>query len=240
MHRFHAPGATEPSTVLSAEETHHLTRVLRLGAGADVIVFDGDGREWLGRVGAVARSGATIDLVAARASLAESAVHVTLAVALLKGAELDDVIRDATMLGVREIAPIVSAHVAVRQPSRPDEAMERWRRVAVASAKQCARAVVPHVRPIAPFEELLVDASFDQRIVCVEPARLGSGQGRVELQRPARALLCVGPEGGWSSEEIDLALRHGARLLSLGPRVLRASRAPVIALASLWTEWQWP
>lgn len=240
MHRFYAPGATAPATVLSAAETHHLARVLRLAAGAEVVVFDGDGHEWLGRVRTLTRAGATVNLVALRTPAVEPAVHVTLAIALLKGAELDEVIRDATMLGVGEIAPIVSAHIAVRDRSARDEARERWTRVAVASAKQCARAVVPRVRSVTTLEDVLSDLSFDERIVCVEPVRGDTRLRPISPHAPRRVLLSVGPEGGWSAPEIEFAIEHGACCLSLGPRVLRAVRAPTVALASLWTAWGWP
>ena len=117
VHRVHAAGAEPPSVLVTGDEAHHLTHVLRLSAGDDVAVFDGQGHEWLGRITSAVRSGVTIDLEHERTPVAEPSVHLTLAVAVLKGTQLDDVVRDATMLGASAIVPFVSAHVAVLRAS---------------------------------------------------------------------------------------------------------------------------
>jgi 16S rRNA (uracil1498-N3)-methyltransferase len=238
VHRFHAPGAMPPSVALRDGEAAHLTRVLRLGPGAEIVVFDGEGREWLGRVASVGRTEAVVDLGRPLVPAAEPPVHVTLAVGLLKRDEMDHVVRDATMLGVVRIAPFTSARVVVPGRSRQDEAIERWTRVAIASAKQCARAVVPRIAPVMPLAPLMTDPDHDLRIVCVEPSAAAGDQVQ-DLPRPVRALVCIGPEGGWTDQELAAARAAGAHLVSLGPRRLRADTAPAVALAALWTVWGW-
>jgi 16S rRNA (uracil1498-N3)-methyltransferase len=163
-------------------------------------------------------------------------VHLTLAVGLLKGAQMDHVVREATALGVSAIVPVASAHVVTGKAGR-DASVERWRRIAVAAAKQSARAVVPVMSPVVEFEALLHAASGTV-LVCLEPARAG-GEGIGAIARPDRALLCVGPEGGWSETDLAVARARGARFVALGPRTLRAETAPTVALASLWTVWGW-
>ena len=241
------PGAG--AIALPGDEARHLSRVLRLGTGARVRVFDGAGHEWDARVVHAARDEARVALDEAVAPAAEPPVRVTLAVALLKGAQMDDVVRDATMLGVVAVAPVESAHVAVAAAGRRSAAATaRWRRVAVAAAKQCGRAVVPAIAPVTPLAEALASASArgDALVVCVEP-RAGwpaapagaSAPAALDAPRPAAATVLVGPEGGWTADELDAARRLGARRLDLGPRTLRAEAVPIVALASLWTRWGW-
>ncbi|MEO7190697.1 MAG: RsmE family RNA methyltransferase [Vicinamibacterales bacterium] len=237
MHRCYAPHAARPSIVLSDDEAHHVTRVLRLGVGAEVAVFDGRGGEWLGRIADSTRSLTRVELVEARVPVVEPAVSVTVAISLLKADGMNNVIRDVTMLGAAAIVPLVSAHVAGPDPGRRTQTVERWARVAVASSKQCGRAVVPDIRPLATLEAVLA-AETGTRVCCVEPS-LSTGASVGVGPRPTSALVCVGPEGGWSDEELACAHRYEARLLALGPRTLRAEAAPTVALSVLWTCWGW-
>jgi len=225
---------------LPPDEAHHLTHVLRLEAGDDVAVFDGAGHEWRGRVASAGRSTATVELVAAVAPVPEPPVRVTLAMAILKGDQMDAVVRDATALGVAAIVPVDSAHVAVPARARKSEAaIDRWRRVAVAAAKQSRRAVVPTVASTMPFETVVGAAATTPIYVCLEPARASGAASDAGDSRPATALVLVGPEGGWSDEEVAIAARHGATPLVFGPRTLRADLAPIVALSALWARWGW-
>jgi 16S rRNA (uracil1498-N3)-methyltransferase len=162
------------------------------------------------------------------------------AVGLLKGDQMDAVVRDATMLGATEIVPIASEHVSVPERAwRSGAAAERWRRLAIASSKQCGRAVVPVIGAVQPFDHAL-DIAAEIRLMGVEPS--ASGDAVVELSalpRPSSALLLTGPEGGWARTEIDRAVARGATLVNLGPRTLRAETAPTVLLASVWTIWGW-
>jgi len=241
--RFHVPGVSaDPGVIdLPADEAHHLRDVVRLKAGEPVHVFDGHGREWAGRVAEVTRRRVTVALERAVTAVAEPPVRVTLCSALLKGDQMDALVRDATMLGVAAIVPVISAHVSVpRAAARSAAAVARWQRVALASAKQCGRAVVPAVSAAIAFDAVLSGVTKDPIIICVEPA-LGLDTPPADLPRPAtaRLLLLVGPEGGWSADELAAARRHGALPLALGPRTLRAETAPVVALTTLWTRWGW-
>jgi 16S rRNA (uracil1498-N3)-methyltransferase len=241
--RFFAPSAKTGSStvVLPADEAHHLRHVLRAGAGAEVAVFDGAGREWAGRVVASQKHGdVIIELMGELTPVAEPPVRLTLGIGVLKGDQMDAVVRDATMLGVSEIAPFASEHVSVTPRAwRSGASLERWQRVAIASAKQCGRAVVPIVSPVARFDELLGDAKV-VRLMCVEPAAAGSQSRPLgAMARPSTALALIGPEGGWTAAEIEAAQRQGATLVHLGPRTLRAATAPTVLLSALWTVWGW-
>jgi 16S rRNA (uracil1498-N3)-methyltransferase len=98
--------------------------------------------------------------------------------------------------------------------------------------------VVPDVLPISSVGALMASPEFDARIVCVEPGA-GVASSVTAVPRPASALLLVGPEGGWTADELSQARAAGAVCISLGPRTLRADTAPTVALAALWTHWGW-
>jgi len=237
--RVFAPAAAPPSVVLTREESHHLARVLRASVGDAVIVFNGKGREWGGRIATASASATVVDLVGTREPLREPGVRVVLGVALLKGDQMDAVVRDATALGVSAIQPLTTAHVALPDEARRARSIERWERVAIAAAKQCGRAVVPAIHPMAPIAAAMSASACEATVMCVEPSTGGEGSVAA-VPRVGSALVLVGPEGGWSSDEVAHATAAGARMIALGPRTLRAELAPAVALSALWTVWGWP
>src|SRR5690349_11615188 len=149
VHRFFAP-ALDPGDEhvdLPRDEAEHLTRVLRLGAGDTVAVFDGHGHQYLGRVVSAGRRDARVQVLSAHPAAPESSTHLTLVQSVLKGDKMDDVVRDAVMLGAAAIQPIVARRSETTVASVLRGArVERWRRVALASVKQSGRAVLPDVR----------------------------------------------------------------------------------------------
>ncbi|HEX7780504.1 MAG TPA: 16S rRNA (uracil(1498)-N(3))-methyltransferase [Vicinamibacterales bacterium] len=239
--RVYAPEArgNRSAVDLPPDEAHYLTHVLRLRVGDDVAVFDGAGREWTGRVAAGGQNGVRVELGQSIDPVPEPGIRVVLAIGLLKGDQMDSVVRDATMLGVAEILPMITAHVAVSGRARESgKAIGRWTRVAIASARQCGRAVVPRIGSITSFETVLRETDRDQMVIATEPA-VASAAVLPAPERPQAALVLVGPEGGWSREEIERALLEGARPRQLGLRTLRAESAPIVLLSALWTEWGW-
>jgi 16S rRNA (uracil1498-N3)-methyltransferase len=234
--RFLAASVTPPEATLTGSEAAHLTRVLRLEPGREILVFDGRGRQWRARVASAARDQVRVHLHDPEPAAPEACVRITLGVALLKGDQMDAIVRDATTLGIASIVPFVSAHAVVPASARREAAVERWTRIAIASAKQCGRAVVPDIQPVARFNHVVAREAFDMRVICAEPAWSGT-MAVTSVPRPTNVLVCVGPEGGWSEDEIGLARSLGAHLVTLGPWRLRSETAPVVALAALWTSW---
>jgi 16S rRNA (uracil1498-N3)-methyltransferase len=222
---------------LPEEEARHLSQVLRLRAGDEVAVFDGAGREFRARVEQIARDGVVARLVEELAAAAEPAVRVTLAQAALKGEKMDDVVRDATMMGVAAIEPLVTAHTAAHL--KEGRAPDRWRRIAVASAKQCRRAVVPSVGDGIAFSDWIARDRSAVRLLLVEPSASLEGHPPSTLgaARPASATIVIGPEGGWSSAEVDSAVAAGYVPITLGRRTLRADAMPTVALGVLLYLW---
>lgn len=258
--RFHAPGL-DPSrgdATIEEDEARHLTRVLRIGAAAEVAVFDGRGLEYRARVLTTGKDSVRVELIERLPAAPEARVALTLVQAVLKGERMDDVVRDATMMGVSAIVPVISSHVAVKtavfQTGRP---AARWRRVVLASAKQSRRATLPDVHEPCPFAEWLAIPASGERLLLVEPVhesaahainvaqaadesqapnvvdRYAPASLRAWLGRPApaSASVIVGPEGGWSREEVESAIAAGCTPVTLGGLTLRADAVPIAAIA---------
>jgi 16S rRNA (uracil1498-N3)-methyltransferase len=243
VHRFFAP-ALDPgdeTVALPREEGEHLARVLRINVGDTVTVFDGRGHEWLARVASILRRDVRVQLVKRSQPAAEAAVALTLAQAVLKTDKMDDVVRDAVMLGVSAMQPIVTKRTEVTVAALLRGArVERWRRVALSSVKQSRRAVLPEVRMPMTLETLLDEPPPAIRLMLVEPAAASDAGSLAAIHRsppPPDALLMVGPEGGWTPEECAAAASRGVRLVTLGHRTLRADAVPVAAISVLQFLW---
>jgi len=244
MTRVYMPDVTAGATRVEVrgDEAHHLARVVRIRVGDVIGVFDGRGREWRACVAEVTKQSVVVILDGEVPAVSEPAVQVTLAFGVLKGDQMDSVVRDATVMGVSAIVPLATDHVTVPARAwRDDGATARWHRVAVAAAKQCQRAVVPNISGVLPFAELWAATRPDMVLACVEPAAAGGPTGPAwqTLARPASVLLLVGPEGGWSAAEVAEIHAQGGHAVSLGPRTLRAEAVPAVAMATLWSTWGW-
>jgi 16S rRNA (uracil1498-N3)-methyltransferase len=242
VHRFFAPDLDpgDEFVTLPRDEAEHLTRVLRLGVGDTVSVFNGRGHEFAARIASAVRRDVRVQLQARIDPPPEPSVPITLAQAVIKGDKMDDIVRDAVMLGVAAVQPIVSkrAETTVAALIRTNR-VDRWRRVALASVKQSRRAVLPEIRTPLTLENFLAEPSTAMRVMLIEPAVAG-GDSVAALQRdsaPSDATILVGPEGGWTEPECALAREHGVRLMTLGHRTLRADAVPVAAISVLQFLW---
>ena len=228
---------------LSADEARHLTRVMRLGAGDEIAVFDGRGHEFRARVVDAARESVRVDLLEAIIPAPEPHIPLTLVQAVLKGDKMDDVVRDAVMIGVTAIQPVVTARAEVNlEALERGRRRERWARIAVSSAKQCGRAVVPPIAEPVTLEVLirtLLDSWLTgPALMLVEPGASKSAVTLRELdvEPPKAASIVIGPEGGWTSEEREAA-SVVCRLVTLGGRTIRADAMAAVALAALFARW---
>jgi 16S rRNA (uracil1498-N3)-methyltransferase len=239
--RFHVPGvnSTSDHVELPEDEAEHLVRVLRLGVGDDVDIFDGRGKIWRAEIVQIGKKSATVRLLEPGVAARELGVRLSLVVSILKGDKMDEVVRDAVMLGVTGIQPVVSERsetslAAMARGSR----IARWQRIAVASAKQCGRAVVPMIHDAAPLDWYWAEKVDGSRVMCVEPsAALGDVLSVQAVPKSGAVDVIIGPEGGWAVSEVAAAHDSGAILMSLGGRTLRADAVPIVALTALLTTW---
>ncbi len=232
--RFHAPDAQAPGDVVSlpAEEAEHLTRVLRLKAGDPLRVFNGRGGEFDAVVEDAGKTGVRVRLGAAQPAAPEPRVAITLAQAALKGEKMDDVVRDAVMLGVAAIQPLVCERAETTRASLArGHRRDRWERIAISSAKQCGRATVPRILEPVDFGDL-VEALATMTL----PQPASTKLSELDLSPQRGATVIIGPEGGWTSGEIEQAASV-SRLVTLGGRTLRADAMTIVALSALFTIW---
>jgi 16S rRNA (uracil1498-N3)-methyltransferase len=221
--RLDALGAGPRRVVGSAG--HHLARVLRVRPGAPVVAFDGAGLEAEGRVERIDDEGVWLDLGTPRAATTEAPRSLTLAVALLKGDKLADVVRMGTELGVAGFRPFVARRCDVRELSAAK--LDRLAWVASEAARQCGRARVPEVAAAVPLAAL----AWSGAALVADP-RAALAWRDLPPADDVAATIVTGPEGGLSDDELDQLAARGAVAVRLGPRVLRAETAPVAAAAA--------
>jgi len=240
--RFYAPPAAFASDgqtlTLSDDEAHHLRAVLRLQAGDEVYVFDGKGREFCCTVDASSSASAILRVVAeVTPASPESSLDLTLAIVLLKGEKFDLVIQKATELGVNRILPVTSerADLRIRDDHDAQKRVTRWRRIALEAAKQSGRAAVPEISAPLALPIMLRSKDYAESLRLMFSERNGQPLAEVVggANQPRNILALVGPEGGWTDEEIDIAREGGWGIVTLGGRTLRAETAAIAVVILL-------
>lgn len=234
--RFFCPGplVADSRHALPEAVAHHAQRVLRLRDGEEVVLFDGSGNEYPGRLEYAGRA-AFAQLEAASCPERESPLRIVLVQALASGDKMDLVVQKAVELGAVAIQPIEAERSVLKLAGeRADKRVQRWQQVAVSACEQCGRNLVPQVRPVQRLGAYLKDSGALRRIVLAP----GGARGLAGIAAPTGEIhLLVGPEGGWSAAELAACLDAGCEALSLGPRVLRTETAGLAALAALQARW---
>lgn len=234
--RFFCPDGLLPASdmPLPAAVAHHAERVLRLAVGDPVTLFDGQGGECAASILAfgkqpLARLGPRLAIER------ESPLQITLVQALASGDKMDWVVQKAVELGVAAVQPVAAERSVLKLAGeRADKRVAHWQQVAVAACEQSGRNRVPVVGEILPLAKYLA-RPFDGTRLILAP---GADGALARKARPTRPLaILIGPEGGWSPAELDLAARAGCEPLALGPRVLRTETAGLAALAAMQTVW---
>jgi 16S rRNA (uracil1498-N3)-methyltransferase len=211
----------------------HVTRVLRLGAGDPVTLFNGDGMDYPSRISSLRRGSVDVEVEGTTAARAESPLALTLVQGIARSERMDLVVQKATELGVTAIQPVLTARGVVKlDAAARAKKLAHWRGIAIAACEQSGRARVPAVaEPLALSQWLQQPAPAGAlRLLLAPDAR----RSLVATAVGARAaLLLVGPEGGLEESERDAALSVGYLACRLGPRVLRSETAAVAALTVL-------
>ena len=240
MPRFFVP-ATEingDAAALKGTEFRHLQRVLRLREGDQVTLFDDAGQEHAGVVLSLSPRVAHVRITASHAPARESALAITLYQGVPKGRKMDLVVEKVTELGAHAIVPFTSAF-SIGTAAAAETKRERWQRIALAAAKQSGRTTVPTVLPARTFREILSDgATHDARLLFFEGGGVTPFDAAITgTERAASAAVIVGPEGGFSTDEVAAARDAGFTLVGLGPRVLRTETAALVAVTLVQAAW---
>lgn len=220
---------------ITGEEAHHLVRVMRHRIGDVVQVVDGMGGEYEAAIERLCGDWVECRITARRRRTAEPIARVVLAQALAKGAHFDLVVEKATEMGVAGIIPMTTERTVVALEE--EQKKERWRKLAIAAMKQSGRSVLPTIEGVSGFRDVVQRAKeFDSALIAWE----GERQKLRDLLKAStgmrKVLVLVGPEGGFSEEEVNLAHSKHLQTFSMGTRKLRTETAGVLAVALVLHE----
>ncbi len=235
--RIYQPGSLASGAVveLSDGAANHLTRVLRLPAGAALTLFNGEGGEYTATLHEVGKRSATATVGEFSAREVESPLAITLAQGIARGERMDYAIQKATELGVVRVVPVITERCNVRlSDERWEKKLQHWQAVAISACEQCGRNRIPVIEHPLLLQTWLAQDSNDLRLT-LDP-QAGGGIAAI-AETPSQASLLVGPEGGLSEIELKSAQHAGYRGIQLGPRVLRTETAGITALAVLQARW---
>ncbi len=219
---------------LTGENAQH-ARVLRLKAGEQVLVCDGEGSECVCEVASVGNGEVALTVLERRVASSEAAVRVSIYMGFPKSDKLEHVIQKATELGASEII----AFPAARSVSRPDEKslrkkLERWQKIAASAAEQSGRGRIPEVLVLDSYAAALQRASeADKALLFYENERATTLRMALEAGGFQSVSLMTGPEGGLEEKEVQQAIDAGLQVCTLGRRILRCETAPLCALSAV-------
>lgn len=235
-------GEEEKSVLISGKELHHLKDVLRLKKGANIIVFDGKGREFIGTIEAVGKDEARIVIEKKLDAFKESRFEITLAQGIARGEKMDIIIQKATELGVSRIIPFAASRVVpkLRGGEQIAKKTKRWQRIALEAAKQCRRDVVPQIEEPITFAEVLSRYSHGAekyiKIIPWEGEKKNILKDILNVEDFSGCVVLIGPEGGFSGDEVVEAKKAGFLPVTLGPRILRTETAAISIAAIVQYE----
>lgn len=236
--RIHCPFPLAPGATLELppEASHHVAKVLRMGEGDALILFDGRGGEWRARLHRVGKTMAAV-LESFDEVDREAPIPVTLVQGLPAADKMDWIVQKATELGVARIRPVVARRSVIRlSGERMARRAAHWQAVAVAACEQCQRNRVPEVAPLVDLMDYFAEAPVPSghRLMLAPGAELRLA----DLAPPTGPVtLLAGPEGGFEENELAAARLTGFQAVRLGPRVLRTETAGMAALAAMMALW---
>lgn len=239
MHRFFA----EPSAIgekeirLTGPDVNHIRKVLRMREGEEILISDGQGRDFHCRIEAIEEEEVTARILWVLDGNAELASDITLFQGLPKGDKMEFIIQKCVELGVARIVPVNTKRTIVKLDAKKEQArIKRWSGISESAAKQSGRGRIPEVTGVKSFAEALEEAK--KLNMCLIPYELARdmAQTREVLSsiKPGMSVgIFIGPEGGFEEEEVEQAEAAGARPITLGRRILRTETAGMAVLAML-------
>lgn len=241
MHRFFVSPADINGewARLNSSQIYHLERVLRLKAGDQIGIFDGEGREYRAILELSGSREIAARIVSRESLDREPWVRLSLIQAVAKGDKMDFIIQKAVELGVADIYPVFSERSVVRlEGDRARKKVDRWQSIAWEACKQCGRSSVPAVHSLQTLTQCL-EKMQSQTVVMLYEGSCLEGLGRVlkDKGRHREISVLIGPEGGFSLGEVERARQHGVIIASLGPRILRTETAGLVALSIILYEY---
>jgi len=237
MRRFYVP-CIEEGGVASAgrNEAEHIARVLRMGLGDRLILFDGSGFDYTAEITSASADKVEFAILDKRESENEPRVRLTLYQAVIKHDHFEYAVQKCTELGVCRIVPFISGR-CVKRPKSPESFVERCRRIALEASKQCGRSVVPEICGIADIADIAEAAREGNVLLAYENERGRTLKRALGENMADEVGVVVGPEGGFEEDEAGALISAGARAVSLGKLILRAETAGIAAAAMIMYEY---
>ncbi len=229
------PLATHTRVALGRDAARHLVTVLRLGPGDPVILFNGEGGDYPAEILEATSKEVSVHTGERAEGAPESPLITRLGIGLSRGDRFDWVLQKTTELGVTEITPLYTERTEVKlKGDREAKKMRHWQQVIISACEQCGRTRLPELhRPQSLTDWLTTDT--DLKLLLHH--RSDTHTARLQQATPGSVAFLVGPEGGLSDEEIELAADRDFQALALGPRVFRTETAPVAALSVFQAWW---
>lgn len=219
---------------LEGQESHYINNVLRMDAGRPLTLFCGDGAEYSAEITQCGKKFTEINIKEQQRVDRESPINTHLAIGVSKGDRMDWVLQKATELGVTEITPLFTERTEVRlKGDRLEKKLQHWQQITVSACEQSQRNVLPVFNQALNLDDFLTKQYEGLKLVLHHR----TPQTFKDLPKPQSVLFLIGPEGGLSDAEIQLALDNGYQALSLGPRVLRTETAPITILSCIQLLW---
>lgn len=226
------PLAVPALITLDERLVHHLLRVLRAESGDKIVLFNGDGFDYVAELVRERKDVLSAQILERRPGIAESSLKLHLAQGICRGEKMDWVVQKATELGVATLTPMTTERSEVRlHGERETRRVEHWRQVALSACEQSGRSRLPQVESPLTLAQWAAQAQSTGSLRLILDPR--ASQSMVDLSPHAEFAVAIGPEGGFSPAERDLLARSGAIGVRLGPRILRTETAGMAALAIL-------
>jgi 16S rRNA (uracil1498-N3)-methyltransferase len=224
------PIGDSPTAQLVDAEAQHLAKVMRARIGDEITLFDGSGREFTARVASLERAAVRCEHLMARAVDRELKFQLRLGIVLPKGDRQRWLVEKLTELGVTCLIPLVSSHSAFRPES---STLIRLRRSVIESSKQCGRNRLMEIAEPKSWADFVGDSPVDSLRLLAHPTSASADcrGGPVPARADRDVVIAVGPEGGFTDEEVEFAVRAGWQKIDLGPRIVRIETAAITAAA---------
>jgi 16S rRNA (uracil1498-N3)-methyltransferase len=222
------------------EDVNHITKVLRLGPNNIIIVCDGNGKDYKVSIQEINKKEIKTKVLESSYSLSESPIRVALYQGIPKAGKMEYIIQKTTELGIDRIVPVTTRRTVVKIEDKKSEQkkVQRWQKVAYEAAKQSNRGRVPHVAYPISYEEALKQLSLmDINLMPYEKEKTNHLKNVLKADMKAQSIgILIGPEGGFSDEEVQMSKDENLNIVTLGPRILRTETAGAAVLAILMYE----
>lgn len=241
MHRFFVPQLYNEEMYIEGVDARHISKVLRMQPGDKLQIVSDDGVSAMAEITAIASERVSVRCLEKLAESHEPRVRLVLAQGLAKGEKMDFIIQKAVEMGAYSVIPVAMEHSVVRlDGAKAAKKVERWQKIAESAAKQSKRDIIPQVQPVQSMAEMLASGDCETKIIAYECEDRLSLKAALKAAEAAggikELLLVIGPEGGISEGELELARQAGAVPVILGRRILRAETAGLVAISAIFYE----